>query len=123
MTWQTILTILASLSIPSILVSIFLYRQSRKHKKWEAERDLKLKEIELEEEISSDRKEWESFVNHQPLSIKELVYYDFEKSKRKVRKIEAEITYLSKMSGKKPFYKIFSSKSFLEKIKSKKLNE
>ncbi|MFH1201225.1 MAG: hypothetical protein V1484_02805 [bacterium] len=121
MTWQTILTILASLSIPSIGVSIFLYLKDRKYKKWEAERDLKLKEIEFEEEIDKNKKEYGKLGGYRSYLFdnKENFLDKLEQSKTKLKKIGAEIDYLSKMSGKKNPYELFTKKTFLQKVKEK----
>ena len=104
MTWETILTILASLSIPSILVSVFFYIQNRKYKKWEAKRDLELKKIEFEEEMANGDKEYVKKMAENDrglLGSSRVANFTeareiLETSKKKLRKIGAEMEFGTK---------------------------
>ena len=127
MTWETILTILASLSIPSILVSVFFYIQNRKYKKWEAKRDLELKKIEFEEEMANGDKEYVKKMAENDrglLGSSRVANFTeareiLETSKKKLRKIGAEMDYLYKMSGEKSPLKFSTKKSLWNNVKSR----
>ena len=88
---QTLIALIASLSIPSLALSIFLFIQDRKYKKWQAEKDLVLKEIELEESELRSNAAISSDSGNQR-------HYDDRN--RNMKKIKAEIDYLKKIVGK-----------------------
>jgi hypothetical protein len=106
---QTLIAIMASLSIPSLALSIFLFIQDRKYKKWQAEKDLKLKKIELEEVVSEDN----FYILADSGNMEK-----YKKRDRDIEKINAEIDYLRKIAGKQQFFDFKQGKNLWQKIKS-----
>ncbi|MCX6754055.1 MAG: hypothetical protein NTV03_03310, partial [Candidatus Nomurabacteria bacterium] len=83
-------------------------------------RDLKLKEIEFDEELNNSKKEYEKLCNMPSyLSDKESFLDKKEKSEIKLKKIITEIDYLSKISGKEHPFKLFTKQTFVQTIKSR----
>lgn len=131
-----ILTILGILSIPSITWNIFLYRQNKKYRNWDAGKNLKKLNIQrgiIESEFDDKSK-------NLALDYENRRYADFdtdserfnawekeqgllqERKNDDLGRIDADIDYFEKISGQKNYF-IFSSKeTWLEKIK-RKLNE
>lgn len=123
--------ILGIISILSIIFNIFLYKEKRKFDIFKIEKDIKLKEIELDELQQKHRKEYNTALfkhkrenNNLRADIltsddKERLQNLWERQKREEDKAWVEYAYLSDLKGDRSSFALTPNKNFLLKIKDK----
>ena len=128
-----ILTIMGVLSIPSIIWNIFLYKQNKKYKKWDAERNLRKSDVEIgtiESQFESDSKKLLKDYDdrkYQDLDSDSERFNSWEKEQgllqekknENLRRIDADANYYKKISGHKTPNMFWVGKPSKEKIKIK----